>query len=290
MMLSKYVKEIFLKWLKDNEINLDECLHNVKKKLSKDKITCLNPYKANKSDIANIYYRVAEYVFYGLKKHDIAYLIADYGLKQTNIYISPKVIIGDGFSLEFAENSKIYENVKVGDNFKVIGKVIICSKTSNSSNNFIELGDNVTLNHNVCIRGTVRIGDNVCVDGGCTILDNVDSDCEVKLVCSLQMLYSNKKNLLPSPKIYVYGVVPKFKNQIVIYGEGFYNPIVDIKIRDLTKHVDSEISYWDKNTIIVKVKPMNIDHEKLELNKIIIKSNGYKCVINNSMGLVKSLK
>ena len=289
MSLRKYIKEILSQWVNDFENLEDHCL-KIESIVLKDKNACQNLFYCSKSDIAVIYYRVAEYVFYKLKRQEVAYLIADYALKITNIYISPKVNIGEGLLLEIAENTKIYENVRIGKKMHIVGKVIICSKTNLQNNNCIEIGDNFSISHNACVRGNIKIGNNVCIDGGCTVLDNIDSDCEVKIVSSLQMLYSNKKNLLPSQKIFVYGVVPKFKNQIVIYGEGFYNPIVDIKIKQLNKNIESEVSYWDKNTIIIKVKPINIENEKLNVNKIIIKSNGYKCVVNNSMGLVKILR
>ncbi len=287
-MMKKIINEILVSYLCD-EFDVHNCVEDIYNVLLNDNINLNGEKGLENSDLAIVYYRVAQYLLCHLKKVDVANKVAENGLKKTSIYISPKTIIKDGLQLINAEHSRIGEDIKMGKNSCVCGKVTLMSGECSKHNYGLEIGDNFVVN-NATVRGCNKIGNNVKIDSGCTVLDDVGDDCEVRIVSSLQMLVSSKKNLLPSQKIFVYGVVPKFKNQIVIYGEGFYNPVVDIKIKNCTRKIESEVAYWDKNAIIIKVKPINLELEALKNNKIIIKSNGYKCVVNNSMGLVKILR
>ena len=286
-MIKKCVLEIINKYKNEKTFNLDHVISDIVYNIKKDRLSSEDFELLSKSDYAIIYYRVSEYFYYKLKETQVAYLIADEGLTKTKIYISPKVVIGEGFSLKLAQNTKILEDVRIGENFEIFGKATINSAIG--ENSLLSIGNNVCLKDRVCVRGNIRIGNNICVREGCTVLEDIGDNCEVKVATSLQILSAHGKNLLPSQKLFVYGVVPKFKNQIVIYGEGFYNPIIDIKCKNYKKQIESEITYWDKNTIIVKIKPTFIDLEWAKQNKIIIKSNGYKCVVNNCGGLLKIL-
>lgn len=287
-MMKKVINEILNKYLTDNAEIADssEKIFNV---LLKDNIILNDAGLIENSSFSIVYYRISQYLFCNLKECELANKVAEDCLKITSIFISPKALIGEGLELKNAEHTRIGENIKIGKNLHLSGKVALISDNYSKNNKRLEIGHNFIIN-NASIIGCVQIGNNVKVESGCTVLDDICDDCEVRILSSLQMLFSNKKNLLPSQKLFVYGVVPKFKNQIVIYGEGFYNPIIDIKVKNCCKKIESEIAYWDKNTIIIKIKPINIDNEKLKMNKIIIKSNGYKCVVNNSMGLVKILR
>lgn len=288
IMMKEIINEILIQYLCD-EVNVYKYVEDIYCVLVNDRVNRCDKKSLENSDLAIVFYRVAQYLFWHMKKVDVANKVAEDGLKKTSIYISPKTIINDGLQFINAEHTRIGENIKIGKNLCVSGKVTLKSGECLKPNNSLEIGDNFIIN-NATVIGCNKIGSNVKIDSGCTVLDDVGDDCEVRIVSSLQMLISSKKNLLPSQKIFVYGVVPKFKNQIVVYGEGFYNPVVDIKIKNCTRKIESEVSYWDKNTIIIKVKPINLELEALKNNKIIIKSNGYKCVVNNSMGLAKILR
>ena len=82
--------------------------------------------------------------------------------------------------------------------------------------------------------------------------------------------------------------MPKFKNCIKILGEGFYNPTVLIKLKN-EKTINYQITFWDKNKIIVKFKNKALTSKDLVGIKLIVLSNADKVIVLNSFGLNKTL-
>ena len=108
----------------------------------------------------------------------------------------------------------------------------------------------------------------------------------VSIVNQLQL--TKRINTLPSQKLTIFGVVPKFKNCIKILGEGFYNPTVLIKLKN-EKTINYQITFWDKNKIIVKFKNKALTSKDLVGIKLIVLSNADKVIVLNSFGLNKTL-
>ncbi len=285
MELKQYIKKVLYENL-PIEINFDLelCEKNIYKTLLNDnqKECFIDSSHWSASTLAIIYYRVASHIFQNYNLEFASFKISEIGFLKTNIYISPKCQISDGLKLELAENTKIYDKVIIGKNFVVHGGVVICSNT-NSIDNRIVIGNNVEIKNGASIWGNCNVGDNVVISNNCVVQDDIESGAVVRIITTQQITTYQNKSIVPSQKLIVYGVVPKFKNRIVIYGEGFYNPCIDIKVKNNAKAIENEIMYWDKNTIILKIRStQKINIDECNKNKIIIKCNGYKLILINS--------
>lgn len=197
-----------------------------------------------------------------------------------NTFIGLDAVIGKNFNIYHSKNIHIANNVVIGDNCTLKDNIKI-----GSSNNAPKILNNVTILSNVNIFGNIIVGNNVTIKDNCFVTDNIDDDSQVGIVNQLQVVSKTSKNYLPSQTLNIYGVIPKFKNTIVIVGDGFYNPIVNFKCDN--KELEYVISYWDKNKIIVKFK----NTKPIKNKKIIITilSNRTKITILNSAGLNKTL-
>lgn len=199
-------------------------------------------------------------------------------------YISLKSSIGSNLQI-LGGNVYISDNVTI-ENDCTIGSNVSLGNYKNKD--AIHIGNNVTLHSGVKVFGVVNIGDNVEVSPNCIVLEDVDKDKKVEIVNQLQVTENQSKNYLPSQQMLFYGIYPKFKNTFVIIGEGFYNPTVLLKVKD--KSINYNITYWDKNKIIVKIKnstPFSEDTAKKV--KLILLCRDNKIVVLNSLGLEKTL-
>ena len=289
MELKEYIKSVLFENLSiDINFNIYAFIDEIYSCILKDRQSDIFEDSSfwSKSTIAVINYRINNHLWQRAKMAKLAQIRAENIYLETSIYISPQISIKSGLKIELGENSKIFGNGQIGENFSIFGRVVISSKQA-ESNGIVKIGNNVFVQEGASIWGSVEIGNNVKIGANCVVLENIESDCEVGIYSALQLTICKKKNILPSQKLRVYGVVPKYKNQLVIYGDGFYNPKVDLKVKDFK--VESAISYWDKGTIILKIKPVKGSDENLK-SKIIIKSNGYKVVVVNANGVFKALK
>ena len=213
------------------------------------------------------------------KAHDLA---VDF-FRASSIYISPSAEIS---SLELlGSDIFIGDYTKIGSNC-TIGRGVSLGKKHQPCH--ISIGNNVVIGENVKVKGNLTIGNNVSISPSCIILEDIPDNSSVKIINQLQLCENNNINYLPSQRMLFYGVYPKFKNTFVIMGEGFYNPTVIIKSK--AQNLNYNISYWDKNKIIVKIKnttPLSENDSKGA--KLILLCRNNKIVVLNNIGLEKTL-
>lgn len=247
-----------------------------------------------KSLIATLCYRIANVIFYGgyLDK-DNNKLTREFMEKVasfTSIDIHPQAIIGEYFFIDHGANVVIGSTTVIGKCCNLFNDVVLGSKNVKTAlpvKRHPTLKDNVTICAGCRVLGDITIGNNCFISPNAVVLDDVPDDTHVSIINQLQL--SKMGNRLPSQKMIVYGVVPKFKNTIKILGEGFYNPTVLIKLKN-DKSLNYTITYWDKNKILIKIKNTTaFDHKSVSGAKIIILSNADKVIITQSFGLTKVL-
>lgn len=236
----------------------------------------------DESDYAYSLYLLSHYVVthYSELKFDYVKYI-NYFAKVTTSFVSPYADLKK-FKLD-GVNIYIGDNVVAGDGLVIGGGSVLGKHQFNDDidNKYIIIGINCVIGNNVRICHGADIGDNVTINNGCIIKEKIDSNVVVDIVNQLQIKRANNA-YVTSQKLIVYGLVPKYKNTLVIYGEGFYNPKVIIRLKD-SKQLDYNITYWDKNKIIIKIKSFSkTTHVD---NMIVIMSRGTRVAIINNIAL-----
>lgn len=247
-----------------------------------------------KSLIATMCYRVANTLYYkGYLKEKTDIIPREFMEKvasQTGIDIHPQAIIGEQFFIDHGVGVVIGATTIIGKCCNIFNNVILGSKnvkTAKQSKRHPTLKDNVTICAGCRVLGDITIGNNCFISPNAVVLDDVPDNTHISIVNQLQL--SKNGNRLPSQKMIVYGVVPKFKNTIKILGEGFYNPTVLIKLKG-EKQLNYNIVYWDKNKILIKIKnTIPFQHSSVSGAKIVVLSNADKVIITQSYGLTKTL-
>ena len=269
-----------------DRLEFENVIDNYFATASKDKDVIFNLVK-EESNLAYALYVIAHYVVchYSATSYDYVKYI-NYYAKLTTCFVSPFATLGK-FELR-GVNIYIGDDMQCGDGLTLYGGVCIGKHKEHYDYDLkpILIGRNCTLYENVRVYNGATIGDNVVVNSGAIIKENISSDVVVDVVNQLQ-IKSSATARLPSQHLFVYGVVPKYKNSFVLYGTGFYNPKVILKLKN-AKDVNTEITYWDKNKIIVKLKiatPISDDE-----NMLIVMSNGVKVTLFNNFGLNMALK
>lgn len=149
----------------------------------------------------------------------------------------------------------------------------------------IKIGE-CTIFHNDC-KVYDEIGKHCEVCDGCVVRERVPNDTVVKVRNNIQTKTSKNITILNSQKLMCYGCVPKYKNTLVIYGEGFYNP----KIKFVIPYggVDFSLSYWDKDKIILKINDVKMLKDDCRVTLVVF-SRGLRISIINDFGVQKVLK
>ena len=216
-------------------------------------------------------YLIAHYVIINYPENSFDYIkFVNYYAKVTTCYVSPYASL-DTFELN-GINIYIGDNVIAQEHLVVGGGCVIGKSQANSEYNIkqVVIGKNCALGNNVKIYPGAVIGNDVTICDGAIIKEKIDNNVQVDIVNQLQVK-SMANARISSQDLFVYGVVPKYKNTFVVFGEGFYNPKVILKLKSGTS-INYEISYWDKNIIIVKLKesvPIKDDE-----NMLVVMSNG----------------
>ena len=224
-------------------------------------------------------------------------MFREYVLKEFGSYVSPNVELERG--VVFKGNNIIIEgNYKICSECVFYDNVFIFGDNMHNNGNNIYIIDKKCVFKNNTIVINSNIGKEVVVENNCVVRENLDDKSHVKIINQLQIT-ERKNTYIPSQELVIYGVVPKYKNKITVYGEGIYNPNVLLRIGD-KKYYILEIEYWDKNKIILRlridkstsskiledVKKCTIDSKV----KIVIMSRGIKNTINDQGVLLKLLK
>lgn len=219
--------------------------------------------------------------------------------KLTSIYLSPFANISENIILA-GTNIKIYGDYKICDETVVFSNVNIGDynydnnilNTIDTDNNILSNDKKLYVIDKKCIiksGATIKfciLGQNVIVNENCIVRENIISDSVVDIVNQLQIV-NTPNTYIPSQMLSVYGLVPKYKNILTIFGEGIYNP--NVIIRDGNKKVSSEIEYWDKNKIIVKIKGYLSDKTDEKIVETTLKSENEK-MLENGFALKKDDK
>lgn len=252
-------------------------------------------YSSYNSYKAVLYYRFSNAIYYcsDIKK-DIRKLISkqiqEFVKNETTIEIHPAAKIGKRFVIDHGVNVVIGETCIIGEDCYMLQCVVLgaisIGKGKEGQRHPI-IGNGVEIGGFVVIVGPIYIGDNVFISPHCLIRDDIPSNSKVVIINQLQI--SSSKN---QKKIIIYGIIPKGKNRVVILGEGFINPKIEIFTEDPGKNypITFEIINYTDNEIEIKVLFQKNDFEipnQLKL-KLIIDENFV--IINQAFALEKIFK
>lgn len=245
--------------------------------------------------IATMCYRTATIFYYEnfIEDKELRQKLAREFMEQvavdTGVDIHPQARIDEMFFIDHAKNIVIGATTLIGKRCNLFNDVVLGSKNVKSSQNIKRhptILNDVTICAGARVLGDITIGNNVFICPQAVVTDNIPGNTTVSIVNQLQL--TKRINTLPSQKLTIFGVVPKFKNCIKILGEGFYNPTVLIKLKN-EKTLNYQITFWDKNKIIVKFKNKALTSKDLVGIKLIVLSNADKVIVLNSFGLNKTL-
>lgn len=245
--------------------------------------------------IATMCYRTATIFYYEnfIEDKELRQKLAREFMEQvavdTGVDIHPQARIDEMFFIDHAKNIVIGATTLIGKRCNLFNDVVLGSKNVKSSQNIKRhptILNDVTICAGARVLGDITIGNNVFICPQAVVTDNIPDNTTVSIVNQLQL--TKRINTLPSQKLTIFGVVPKFKNCIKILGEGFYNPTVLIKLKN-EKTLNYQITFWDKNKIIVKFKNKALTSKDLVGIKLIVLSNADKVIVLNSFGLNKTL-
>lgn len=199
-------------------------------------------------------------------------------------YISPYSLIS--FPIEIHGNFNY-----IGAGYNIGGNFVCGNNCRLYDNNIIVFDNKVKIGENVKLEDDVKvycgIGDNCTIGTGCNIRENIASDVTVECKNNVQIKSGLNKMLGEEKTPICYGVVPKFKNMLAIYGENFYKPKVKIVVP--FGKVDYDICFWDKNKILVRLEKVLIDSNCCK-NTLVVFSNGLRITLVNDIGVEKALK
>ncbi len=248
--------------------------------------------------VATLLYRITNFFYYcGLgenteKLQTKCRSVMEECLHLTGIDIHPAAKIGQKFFIDHGYGVVVGETCEIGERCNLFNGVILGSKNvvkAKSGKRHPTLLNNVTICAGAKILGDITIGNNVFVSPSAVVLDNIEDNQKVLIVNQLQITKQETYSYLPSQKLLVYGMAPKFKNTLNILGEGFYNPNVAIVLKN-NKELKYEIAYWDKNKMMVKFKTTTpLTKEEAKGAKLVVFSNNNKVVLLNNLALEKVL-
>jgi serine O-acetyltransferase len=248
--------------------------------------------------LATFLYRIANFFYYAnvttdqSKTKTVCRQLMEHCLLLTAIDIHPGAKIGDKFFIDHGHGVVIGETCEIGERCNLFNGVILGSKNvvkAPKGKRHPTLKNNVTVCAGAKILGDITIGNNVFVSPSAVVLDDVEDNQKVLIVNQLQITKQDTFSYLPSQKMVIYGIVPKFKNTISILGEGFYNPNVIIKLKN-NATLNYAIDYWDKNKIMVKFKNTTpFEKDIVKGVKCIVFSNNARVIIVNNLALEKAL-
>lgn len=259
-----------------------------------------NRFSYTYGQIAFLMYSLERHIFENVKIDDFKWCsdrFKNYIIKEFSSYISPLAKIDKDVCF-VGNNIFIMGKIHIYSNCVIFGNVyIIAENTQDTDNNILFIGKNTIINNNVKIINS-NIGEGVILENGAVVRENIDAFSRVNIVNQLQVT-ERKNAYIPSQELEIYGLVPKYKNKLTIYGEGIYNPNILLRLGD-RKYNIIDIDYWDKNKIILRIKcDKSMANKILEeektwrqgaFAKLIIMSRGIKTTVNDNRGIIKLLK
>lgn len=236
--------------------------------------------------VALIIYRVCHTMVDNANIYDLFFKIQNESRIKSSSYISPFAVLNCpialvGKNIEISKGFKLDKNIVLYDNVKLIDKDYgLFDKKST------HIGKDTVINNNSKIYNGADIGEGCVIGDNCIIKEKISANYEVSVISELQIKKSKTSSFISSQELNIFGVVPKYKNTLVVFGEGFYNPKIKLIVDG--RSVNVEISYWDKNKIMIKVPYFTVGN--CLKNMLIIFSNSQRIVLNNSYGVQKVLK
>lgn len=226
-----------------------------------------------------------------LKKNEYSLLLFDDIIRFKNAtissfsnYISPfsivdfPIVINGNFNY-IGGGYHIYNNIVIANH------VMFYDNNNHVFDNITQVGEKSIFDDDCKIY--CEIGKNCHVKTGCVIREKIPDNGVVELKNVLQVKSVKTESYLPSQTLSFFGCVPKYKDSLVIYGEGFYNPKVKIIVP--YGKLTFDIKYWDKDKIILKFKKAELGEDTNKCT-IVVFSNGQRISIINDIGALKLLK
>lgn len=179
----------------------------------------------------------------------------------------------------------------IGSGYNLCENIVVGNNNRFYDNNITLFDKKINICKNVKICDDCKIyssiGENSVINNGCVIREKISDNTVVELKNNIQVKTTKISTILPSQSLMCYGCVPKYKNTLVIYGEGFYNP----KLKFVVPYgeVDYSLSYWDKDKIIIKINDVKMLKDDGRVTLILF-SRGQRISIINDLGVQKVLK
>ena len=146
--------------------------------------------------------------------HLTARIISQAARFLTGIEIHPGAKIGAGFMIDHGMGVVIGETTEIGDNVTLYHDVTLGGrKLYDENGNKLEkrhptVGNNVTIGSGAQILGPITLGDNVKIGSNAIVIKDIPADCTVVNTPA----YIVKKSTVEGPAFCAYGIEPEDKN------------------------------------------------------------------------------
>ena len=146
--------------------------------------------------------------------HLTARIISQTARFLTGIEIHPGAKIGAGFMIDHGMGVVIGETSEIGDNVTLYHDVTLGGrKLYDENGNKLEkrhptVGNNVTIGSGAQILGPITLGDNVKIGSNAIVIKDIPADCTVVNTPA----YIVKKSTVEGPTFCAYGIEPEDKN------------------------------------------------------------------------------
>ncbi|MBP5324237.1 MAG: serine acetyltransferase [Pseudobutyrivibrio sp.] len=211
---------------------------------------------SNRSFLAVLLYRVANFYYYEMGEKNIAIKISEFAKIYSGIEIHPGAKIGRRFVVDHGTGTVIGETTVIGDDCYLLQNVILGAHVITghvTHDRHPKLGNNVEIGAFTKVLGNIRIGNNVKISPNCVITRDVEDDTSI-IVSSYYQIEKRKSGL----RYTGYRILDK---DIVVYIDGLEAEGVD------TVKYESELGE-NKNTLIEKdsvIIPYDNDKKNIKL-------------------------
>ena len=211
---------------------------------------------SNRSFLAVLLYRVANFYYYEMGEKNIAIKISEFAKIYSGIEIHPGAKIGRRFVVDHGTGTVIGETTVIGDDCYLLQNVILGAHVITghvTHDRHPKLGNNVEIGAFTKVLGNIRIGNNVKISPNCVITRDVEDDTSI-IVSSYYLNEKRKSGL----RYTGYRILDK---DIVVYIDGLEAEGVD------TVKYESELGE-NKNTLIEKdsvIIPYDNDKKNIKL-------------------------
>ncbi|WP_207654122.1 serine O-acetyltransferase [Pseudobutyrivibrio ruminis] len=211
---------------------------------------------SNRSFLAVMLYRVANFYYYQKGDKNSAIKISEYAKVNSGIEIHPGAKIGKRFVVDHGTGTVIGETTVIGDDCYLLQNVILGAHVITGHvmhDRHPKLGNNVEIGAFTKVLGNIRIGNNVKISPNCVITRDIDDDTSI-IVASYYQIEKRKSGL----RYTGYRILDK---DIVVYIDGLQAEGVDT-VKYESEQGESEATQIEKDSIIL---PYAIDKRNIKL-------------------------